>query len=193
MVDPPAGMNEMAWRCAGLAMMMAVFWSVEILPTAITALLPLIMSPMLGLASIDKAAIPYAHPVIFLFMGGFVLGLAMERWNLHSRIALKIMMIMGTGEKRLVLGFYDGHWPDQYVGFQYGNHDHVVAYRFIRDHDDSSPGEDEPGFFLLPCYSPLPMGLRSVALVPLSARLPMHCWWLFFRNSTVYRLVLPAG
>ncbi|WP_257265245.1 DASS family sodium-coupled anion symporter [Endozoicomonas sp. ONNA2] len=105
MVDPPAGMNEMAWRCAGLAMMMAVFWSVEILPTAITALLPLIMSPMLGLASIDKAAIPYAHPVIFLFMGGFVLGLAMERWNLHSRIALKIMMIMGTGEKRLVLGF----------------------------------------------------------------------------------------
>ncbi|WP_202969708.1 SLC13 family permease [Endozoicomonas atrinae] len=105
LVEPPPGMNEMAWRCAGLAMMMAVFWSVEILPTAITALLPLILSPMLGLASIDKAAAPYAHPVIFLFMGGFVLGLAMERWNLHSRIALRIMMIMGTGEKRLVLGF----------------------------------------------------------------------------------------
>ena len=105
LVAPPAGMNELAWRCAGLAMMMAVFWSVEILPTAVTALLPLILSPMLGLASIDKAAIPYAHPVIFLFMGGFVLGLAMERWNLHSRIALRIMMIMGTGEKRLVLGF----------------------------------------------------------------------------------------
>ena len=105
LVEPPPGMNEMAWRCAGLAMMMAVFWSVEILPTAITALLPLILSPMLGLATIDKAAAPYAHPVIFLFMGGFVLGLAMERWNLHSRIALRIMMIMGTGEKRLVLGF----------------------------------------------------------------------------------------
>ncbi|USE37100.1 DASS family sodium-coupled anion symporter [Endozoicomonas sp. SCSIO W0465] len=105
LIEPPDGMNEMAWRCAGLAMMMAVFWSVEILPTAITALLPLILSPMLGLASIDKAATPYAHPVIFLFMGGFVLGLAMERWNLHSRIALRIMIIMGTGEKRLVLGF----------------------------------------------------------------------------------------
>lgn len=105
LVEPPVGMNEMAWRCAGLAMMMAVFWSVEILPTAITALLPLILSPILGLASLDKAAAPYAHPVIFLFMGGFVLGLAMERWNLHSRIALRIMMMMGTGEKRLVLGF----------------------------------------------------------------------------------------
>ncbi len=105
LVEPPLGMNEMAWRCAGLAMMMAVFWSVEILPTAITALLPLILSPLLGLASLDKAAAPYAHPVIFLFMGGFVLGLAMERWNLHSRIALRIMMVMGTGEKRLVLGF----------------------------------------------------------------------------------------
>ncbi|WBA85402.1 SLC13 family permease [Endozoicomonas sp. GU-1] len=105
LVDPPAGMNEMAWRCAGLAMMMAVFWSVEILPTAITALLPLLLSPMLGLATMDKAAAPYAHPVIFLFMGGFVLGLAMERWNLHSRIALRIMLITGTGEKRLVLGF----------------------------------------------------------------------------------------
>ncbi|MFK0573123.1 SLC13 family permease [Endozoicomonas sp.] len=105
LVEPPPGMDEMAWRCAGLAMMMAVFWSVEILPTAITALLPLMLSPLLGLASLDKAAAPYAHPVIFLFMGGFVLGLAMERWNLHSRIALSIMIVMGTAEKRLVLGF----------------------------------------------------------------------------------------
>ena len=60
-------------------MMMAVFWSVEILPIAVTALLPLVMAPMLGLASIDKVATPYAHPVIFMFMGGFVLGLAMEK------------------------------------------------------------------------------------------------------------------
>ena len=101
----PAGMDETAWRCAGLAMMMAVFWSVEILPIAITALLPLIMAPMLGLANLDKAAIPYAHPVIFLFMGGFALGLAMERWNLHRRIALKVMLAVGTGERQQILGF----------------------------------------------------------------------------------------
>ena len=105
LTDAPSGMNELAWRCAGLAMMMAVFWSVEILPTAVTALLPLILAPMLGLTSLDKAAAPYAHPVIFLFMGGFILGLAMERWNLHNRIALRIMMLVGTGERNLVIGF----------------------------------------------------------------------------------------
>ena len=104
-LEPPAGMDENAWRCAGLAMMMAVFWSVEILPIAVTALLPLMMAPMLGLASIDKIATPYAHPVIFMFMGGFVLGLAMEKWNLHRRIALKIMLAVGTGERRQILGF----------------------------------------------------------------------------------------
>ena len=101
----PAGMDENAWRCAGLAMMMAVFWSVEILPIAVTALLPLIMAPMLGLAELDKAATPYAHPVIFLFMGGFALGLAMERWNLHRRIALRVMLAVGSGEKQQILGF----------------------------------------------------------------------------------------
>lgn len=104
-VEPPMGMGEQAWHCAGLAMMMAVFWSMEILPTAVTALLPLIMAPILGLASIDKVATPYAHPVIFMFMGGFVLGLAMERWGLHNRVALKTMLLTGTGEKRLVIGF----------------------------------------------------------------------------------------
>ena len=104
-VEPPQGMDENAWRCAGLAMMMAVFWSVEILPIAVTALLPLVVAPIIGLANLDKVATPYAHPVIFLFMGGFALGLAMERWNLHRRIALKIMLAVGTGEQRQILGF----------------------------------------------------------------------------------------
>lgn len=102
---PPLGMDANAWRCAGLAMMMAVFWSVEILPVAVTALLPLVLAPMLGLANLDQAATPYAHPVIFLFMGGFALGLAMERWHLHRRIALKVMLAVGTGERQQVLGF----------------------------------------------------------------------------------------
>ncbi|WP_216636497.1 SLC13 family permease [Endozoicomonas ascidiicola] len=105
LTEPPAGMTVMAWHCAGLALMMAVFWAVEILPTAITALFPLIFAPMMGINSIDGAAAPYAHPVIFLFMGGFAIGLAMERWHLHSRVALNIMLLVGAGEKRLVLGF----------------------------------------------------------------------------------------
>ncbi len=102
---PPDGMTLLAWRCAGLAMMMAMFWSFEVLPIAVTALLPLVASPLLGISDLNDTARPYAHPVIFLFMGGFVLGLAMERWNLHRRIALWIMLMVGTGEQRLVIGF----------------------------------------------------------------------------------------
>ena len=105
LLPPPAGMSHEAWRCAGLAMLMAVFWSTEALPIPVTSLLPLLLAPMLGLVSLEKAASPYAHPVIFLFMGGFVLGLAMERWNLHRRIALLTMLAAGTGEQRQVIGF----------------------------------------------------------------------------------------
>ncbi|MCL6271026.1 DASS family sodium-coupled anion symporter [Sansalvadorimonas sp. 2012CJ34-2] len=103
--DAPIGMSDMAWRCAGLAMMMAVWWAFEILPIAVTALLPLILAPLLGLGRLDSVAAPYAHPVIYLYLGGFMLGLAMERWGLHRRIAIKVMLLVGTGEQRLVIGF----------------------------------------------------------------------------------------
>lgn len=105
MFSPPSGLSEAGWHCAGLAMMMAVFWSTEALPIPVTALLPLLIAPLLDLSTLDKVAAPYAHPVIFLFMGGFILGLAMERWNLHKRIALMTMLASGTGERRQVIGF----------------------------------------------------------------------------------------
>ncbi|MCW7554803.1 DASS family sodium-coupled anion symporter [Endozoicomonas gorgoniicola] len=105
LVPAPEGMSDPAWRCAGLAMMMAIFWSTEALPIPVTALLPLLLAPLLNLSGLDKVAAPYAHPVIFLFMGGFILGLAMERWNLHRRIALHTMLASGTGERRQVIGF----------------------------------------------------------------------------------------
>ncbi|CAM3675729.1 SLC13 family permease [Parendozoicomonas haliclonae] len=104
-IDAPEGLSEAAWRCAGLALMMAVWWALEIMPIAITALLPLVMGPLLGLVKLDVAAAPYAHPVIFLYLGGFMLGLAMERWGLHRRIAIHVMLKTGTGEQRLVIGF----------------------------------------------------------------------------------------
>ena len=104
-IDAPDGMSIMAWRCSGLALMMAVWWSLEIMPIAITALLPLVMGPLLGLGKLDVIAAPYAHPVIFLYLGGFMLGLAMERWGLHRRIAIHIMLKVGTGEQKLVIGF----------------------------------------------------------------------------------------
>lgn len=90
---------------AALAVLMGTWWMTEAIPLAATALLPIVAMPMLGIASVKDAASPYASDTIFLFMGGFFLALAMQRWNLHRRIALVTVMIIGTKPKRLVLGF----------------------------------------------------------------------------------------
>jgi len=71
----------------------------------VVALLPLILFPLLKISKLDETAAPYANPVIFLFMGGFMLGLAIEKWNLHRRIALNIVRLTGTSGDRIVLGF----------------------------------------------------------------------------------------
>lgn len=91
-------------RAAALLVWMAVWWLAEVVPLGITALLPLVLMPILGVLSVKDAAAPYADRIIFLFMGGFILALAMERWNLHKRIALTVMLLVGTGPRRLVLG-----------------------------------------------------------------------------------------
>lgn len=84
---------------------MAIWWMTEAIPIPATALLPLALFPTLGVLDMADAASPYANELIFLFMGGFVIALAMERWGLHRRIALSIMAFVGTGPKRLILGF----------------------------------------------------------------------------------------
>ncbi|MFB6240965.1 MAG: SLC13 family permease, partial [Gemmatimonadota bacterium] len=75
------------------------------LPIPATALLPLVLFPVLGIADVDAAARPYAHPLIFLFMGGFMIALAMERWGLPRRISLMVIRGLGTGARRLIAGF----------------------------------------------------------------------------------------
>lgn len=105
LTPPPAGMAEQAWDVAGVAMLMAIWWVTEALPLAATSLVPLVLFPLLGIASPRDSAAPYANPLIFLFLGGFVLGLALERWNLHRRIALGIVTRVGTRPARLVGGF----------------------------------------------------------------------------------------
>jgi sodium-dependent dicarboxylate transporter 2/3/5 len=101
----PFGLDAKAANVAAVAILMISWWVTEALPMPVVALLPLILFPILGVAKIDEAAAPYANPVIFLFLGGFLIGLAIEKWNLHRRIALNIVNKTGTSGNHIVLGF----------------------------------------------------------------------------------------
>ena len=90
---------------AAVAVWMALWWLTEAVPLAATALLPLALFPLLGIASGGAIAGAYINSTIFLFLGGFLLALAMERWHLHRRIALKIILLAGGRPAHLVLGF----------------------------------------------------------------------------------------
>lgn len=102
---PMGGMTEGAWRTAAIGIWMALWWILETVPIAATALIPLLVLPLLGIASMQEAAAPYANPVIYLFFGGFILAAAFERCGLHRRLALALLRVVGTKPDRMVLGF----------------------------------------------------------------------------------------
>ena len=104
-LPPPEDMPTVAWQVAGTAALMATWWITEALPIPVTALVPIVAFPLSGSATINEAAAPYASPLIFLFLGGFMLALALERWNLHRRIALTILTRFGARPSALVAGF----------------------------------------------------------------------------------------
>jgi sodium-dependent dicarboxylate transporter 2/3/5 len=104
-VGPLGGLTEPAWRTAALGVWMAIWWVTEAAPIAATALLPLLLLPLLGVASITAAAAPYANPVIYLFFGGFILAAAFEESGLHRRLALSLVNAVGTRPDRIILGF----------------------------------------------------------------------------------------
>lgn len=101
----PGDMPLAAWRVAGVAMLMASWWISEAVPLPATAMLPLVLFPLLGVTPLRQAAIPYADPIIFLFLGGFILSAAMLRWSLHKRIGLKTIAWIGTTPRLLIGGF----------------------------------------------------------------------------------------
>ena len=83
----------------------AIWWVFEAVPIAITALLPVILFPLTGSLSLDETSSAYGHRYIFLYLGGFILALAIEKWKLHKRIALNIISFLGSDVKRIILGF----------------------------------------------------------------------------------------
>ena len=103
-VDLQPGKPEVTYTAA-IAVLMAFWWVTEALPIGITSLLPIILFPMLGVLDGKAISNAYINYVIFLFIGGFIMALAMEKWELHKRIALKILSIVGGSPFRIMLGF----------------------------------------------------------------------------------------
>ncbi|MGA0845065.1 MAG: SLC13 family permease [Luteolibacter sp.] len=104
-LPPPPGLDVLGWHSAGVAILMAVFWITEPVPIPATALLPLVLFPALGLADGVEAAAPFSSPIIYLFLGGFFIAAAMQKWGLHRRLALGLLARVGTRPSRLVAGF----------------------------------------------------------------------------------------
>lgn len=105
LVAPPAGLSEGAWRLVGLTAWMALWWFTEAIPIPATALLPLVWMPLTGIMDEKQTAARYADPIIFLFLGGFLIAASMERWGLHRRVALLVIRWVGVSPARLVGGF----------------------------------------------------------------------------------------
>jgi sodium-dependent dicarboxylate transporter 2/3/5 len=102
---PIPELNPEAKAMLAMTCWMAIWWISEAMPIAGTALLPLILMPLLGILKIDVVSDNYMHPTVLLYMGGFLLATGIEKWDLHKRIALNIINLLGTDLRRIVLGF----------------------------------------------------------------------------------------
>lgn len=101
----PVGLSEQGIAVMAVTLWMAIWWISEALPMEVTSLLPIVLFPLTGGLTLSDTTASYGHKFIFLFAGGFMLSIALERWNLHRRIALNIIRWVGSGQRRLLLGF----------------------------------------------------------------------------------------
>ena len=103
--NPQFGMPKEAWVVAAITCLMSIWWITEALPISATSLLPLVAFPALGVMTVKEAATAYSHPIVLLIFGGFIIAAAMQKWNLHKRIALNILNKTGTRPNMLIAGF----------------------------------------------------------------------------------------
>jgi sodium-dependent dicarboxylate transporter 2/3/5 len=105
MIPCPQGMPAAAMKVAAVAVLMALWWITEAIPIPATALLPIALFPTLGVMSSTEVTRSYANHLIYLFMGGFMIAVTMEKWNLHKRIALTTVSLIGVSPNQIILGF----------------------------------------------------------------------------------------
>jgi sodium-dependent dicarboxylate transporter 2/3/5 len=103
-VPTPDGFSPAAWQVAALTLWMGTWWLTEALPLPVTALLPLLVLPLLGMAPLATVAAQFSHPVVWLFFGGFALGLAIERHGLHQRLVAAVLRVSGQGPRAALGG-----------------------------------------------------------------------------------------
>ena len=101
----PNGLSIAANAVLASAIWIAVWWITEAVPIAVTALLPIVLFPLSGGMGLNETTASYGHKYVFLYIGGFILALAIEKWKLHKRIALTIIKIVGTNVTNIILGF----------------------------------------------------------------------------------------
>lgn len=101
----PEGLSKEANAVLASTLWIAIWWILEVVPIAVTALLPIILFPITGAMDLGETTASFGHKYVFLYIGGFILAIAIEKWNLHKRIALNIINIIGTSISRIILGF----------------------------------------------------------------------------------------
>ena len=101
----PENLNPEAKSILASTIWIAIWWITECVPISVTALLPIVLFPLTGGLDIKSTTASYGHNLVFLFVGGFIIALAIEKWNLHKRVALNIIKFTGTKKSRIILGF----------------------------------------------------------------------------------------
>ena len=117
---PPSTISPEAWVVACLLFLMTFWWLTETIPMSITAILPLIIIPVLTEINVSEVAKPYSNPVIFLLLGGFILGLGFQKSNLHLRFAMYILKKIGSKKKYFEWNYHFNIFF-KYVAFKYCN------------------------------------------------------------------------
>lgn len=105
LLGPPSTMNESAFQVLCVTAWIAIWWITEAIPIAVTALLPIVLFPLTGALSLSETTASFGHKYIFLYLGGFLLAISIEKWNLHKRIALNIINLIGSNINTIILGF----------------------------------------------------------------------------------------